>query len=112
MLIGIDTGSAFTDFVGRTEDGRTMVLKVQSTPDALSCAMLKGINQLLSDLQVSPAEVERVVHGTTVATNAVLERKGARSLRRMLYATTAGGFSAGRVSVGAADRCRGCRDAQ
>ena len=79
MLIGIDTGGTFTDFVGRTADGRAMVLKVQSTPDDPSRAMLEGINQLLSELKVSPAEVERVVHGTTVATNAVLERKGART---------------------------------
>ena len=77
MLIGIDTGGTFTDFVGRTADGRAMVLKVQSTPDDPSRAMLEGINQLLSELKVSPAEVERVVHGTTVATNTMLEYTGA-----------------------------------
>ena len=53
MLIGIDTGGTFTDFVGRTADGRAMVLKVQSTPDDPSRAMLEGINQLLSELKVS-----------------------------------------------------------
>ena len=57
MLIGIDTGGTFTDFVGRTADGRAMVLKVQSTPDDPSRAMLEGINQLLSELKVSPLKL-------------------------------------------------------
>ena len=79
MLIGIDTGGTFTDFVGRTADGRSTVLKVPSTPHDPSEAMLTGIHQLLGELGIQAGDVQRVVHGTTVATNAVLERKGART---------------------------------
>jgi N-methylhydantoinase A len=73
-LIGIDTGGTFTDFVV-WEDGRVRIHKVLSTPDAPERAILSGI----ADLGLSPRGL-RVVHGSTVATNAVLEGKGARTL--------------------------------
>ena len=73
MQIGIDTGGTFTDFV--SFDGNNLTIhKVPSTPQDPSQAILSGIRDILgkklSDLQI--------VHGTTVATNALLERKGAR----------------------------------
>jgi N-methylhydantoinase A len=73
-LIGIDTGGTFTDFV-LWQDGRVRVHKVLSTPAAPERAILQGIADL--DLDASGL---RVVHGSTVATNAVLEGKGVRTL--------------------------------
>ena len=67
---GVDTGGTFTDFV-RLEQGRLRIHKQSSTPDDPSRAVLAGIN----DLQV-PRE-SAIVHGSTVATNALLERRGA-----------------------------------
>jgi len=69
---GIDTGGTFTDFV-RLDGSGLSVYKLRSTPDDPSRAILAG----LAELAPGTARVE-VVHGSTVATNAVLERKGAR----------------------------------
>jgi N-methylhydantoinase A/oxoprolinase/acetone carboxylase beta subunit len=69
--IGIDTGGTFTDFV-KLDDGKLIVHKLRTTPDDPSRAILEGIAHLSGGL---PADI---VHGSTVATNAVLERKGAR----------------------------------
>lgn len=72
IRIGIDTGGTFTDFVifaGR----RILTLKLPSTPEDPSRAILEGLREFLAD-DGAPT----VIHGTTVATNALLERKGAR----------------------------------
>lgn len=72
-LLGIDTGGTFTDFVFL--DGDTLrIHKVISTPEAPEVAILKGIREMAIELRDS-----RVIHGSTVATNAVLEGKGART---------------------------------
>jgi N-methylhydantoinase A len=74
MLLGVDTGGTFTDFV--VFDGRSLrIHKVLSTPRAPEAAILQGLRELGLDL-----EGLRVVHGSTVATNAVLEGKGVRTL--------------------------------
>ncbi|HIC79545.1 MAG TPA: hydantoinase/oxoprolinase family protein, partial [Kiloniellaceae bacterium] len=73
-FLGIDTGGTFTDFV-LYEDGRLRVHKVLSTPHAPEQAILQGI----VDLGLDPDGLQ-VVHGSTVATNAVLEGKGVRTL--------------------------------
>jgi len=73
-LIGIDTGGTFTDFV-LWQDGGLRVHKVLSTPEAPERAILQGIDELGLD----PRGLA-LVHGSTVATNAVLEGKGARTL--------------------------------
>ena len=78
MEIGIDTGGTFTDLVCRIPGQADRILKVPSTPDDPSRAVLDGVTQVLALASAAPASVLRVVHGTTVATNAVLERKGAR----------------------------------
>ena len=70
--LGIDTGGTFTDFVHLGPDG-LVVHKQRSTPDDPSRSILEGIRHLVGD----QADAD-VVHGSTVATNAVLERKGAR----------------------------------
>jgi N-methylhydantoinase A/oxoprolinase/acetone carboxylase beta subunit len=70
--LGIDTGGTFTDFVQFGPGGLT-VHKVRSTPDDPSRAILTGLRET-----TSTPDVLDIVHGSTVATNAVLERKGAR----------------------------------
>jgi N-methylhydantoinase A len=71
LTVGVDTGGTFTDFVYRTEDG-WKVLKIPSTPENPARAVLEG-------LKVIGERGRRVIHGTTVATNTLLERKGART---------------------------------
>lgn len=75
ILLGIDTGGTFTDFVCIDQDGNLKRWKVLSTPSDPSKAIIKGLCQLLKDYD--PEKIE-IVHGTTVGTNAFLERKGAR----------------------------------
>lgn len=72
MLIGVDIGGTFTDFVV-SEDGELRIHKRLSTPSDPAEAMLAGLAVL------GAAEDARLSHGTTVATNAILERKGART---------------------------------
>src|SRR6202166_1725449 len=71
MRIAIDTGGTFTDCV-YLQDGKFVVLKVFSTPQDPGMAVLNGLRQIAAGPEVV------VRHGTTVATNAMLERKGAR----------------------------------
>ena len=71
--IGVDTGGTFSDFI-RIEDGAPVIHKVLSTPDNPAQAVLEGLEHLCPDLVGA-----EVVHGSTVATNALLERKGART---------------------------------
>jgi len=72
IRLGVDTGGTFTDLV-RLDARGLAVHKVRSTPEDPAHAILAGIAELMGDDAVS-----EVVHGSTVATNAVLERKGAR----------------------------------
>lgn len=74
-IVGVDIGGTFTDLVLFDEaSGRITVAKVPSTPADQSAGLLAGI----AALGIAPREIGLIVHGTTVATNAVLERKGAR----------------------------------
>ncbi len=76
--IGIDVGGTFTDFTMIDERAGTVFFhKVPSTPDDPSRAIAQGIGQMLRDNGVDPSEVAHVGHGTTVATNLIIERKGA-----------------------------------
>jgi N-methylhydantoinase A len=73
--IGVDVGGTFTDLLALdAEHGVFRVAKVPSTPEDQSVGFIAGLSTLETDL----AAVAALVHGTTVATNAVLERKGAR----------------------------------
>ncbi len=75
--IGVDVGGTFTDFVMvDTEGGPTAFHKVPSTPDDPSRAIASGIVEMLELNAVSPDDVGYVGHGTTVATNMVIERRG------------------------------------
>lgn len=73
--LGIDTGGTFTDFVLIQQD-KLLTHKVLSTPDAPERAILQGITELGLAKAVSAGKVS-IIHGSTVATNAALERKGA-----------------------------------
>lgn len=77
--IGVDTGGTFTDVVAVDEaTGRRYVRKTSSTPDDPSRAFTLGIQELLSEVGVGVDDVSFISHGTTVATNAILESRYAR----------------------------------
>ncbi|GEP56353.1 hydantoinase/oxoprolinase family protein [Reyranella soli] len=76
--IGVDIGGTFTDIVCRERGGALHVLKVPTTRDDPSQAVIKSIAELAERWGVDADGIGRFAHGTTVATNAVLERKGAR----------------------------------
>jgi N-methylhydantoinase A len=82
LAIGIDVGGTFTDLVAIDAAGRTVFAKSPSTPSDQSIGVMAGLEELARRLGLTVAEMladtERLVHGTTVATNALLERKGAR----------------------------------
>ena len=82
FTIGIDVGGTYTDLVAIDERGKAVFAKSPSTPSDQSVGVMAGLEELARRLQITRAEMlgmtDRVVHGTTVATNALLERKGAR----------------------------------
>jgi len=77
--LGVDVGGTFTDVLLVEEStGETWRAKTASTPSDQSVGVLNGIKQVCDAAEISLAEVAQVLHGTTVATNAILESKGAR----------------------------------
>ena len=72
IIVGVDTGGTFTDLIYYRQ-GKWEVCKVLSTPDDPSRAVLRGLERIFPEARVS------VVHGSTVATNALLERKGVKT---------------------------------
>ncbi|MBI1847503.1 MAG: hydantoinase/oxoprolinase family protein [Candidatus Rokubacteria bacterium] len=77
MQIGVDIGGTFTDIVALDRDGRVTLTKVPSTPKDLLEGVGAGVQRVLRLAGASPEAVERFIHGTTIATNAILEQKGA-----------------------------------
>jgi N-methylhydantoinase A len=77
LSIGVDIGGTFTDVVIRRPGAPTRIMKVPTTRGDPSVAVLSALAQMETDWDLPAAQVSRFVHGTTVATNAVLERKGA-----------------------------------
>ena len=73
----MDVGGTFTDFSCQLSDGRRLGFKIPSTPGDPSQAVIEGVSELIENYNVDPSQIELFAHGTTVATNAVLERKGA-----------------------------------
>ena len=77
IRVGVDTGGTFTDFV-YDHDGQIQLFKIPSTPTDPSVAIRQGLDQICRKNSIPLARVE-VVHGTTVGTNALLQRRGART---------------------------------
>ncbi len=77
--LGVDVGGTFTDFLLYDErTGRLHLTKVPSTPADQSVGVLAGIHKIADLAGIDPNDITLILHGTTVATNAVLEGKGAR----------------------------------
>jgi len=75
LNVGVDTGGTFTDFIIFDEDtGGVKVGKTPSTPSDPTIAFMQGLDQMNVDLK----QVGKIVHGMTIATNAIIERKGAK----------------------------------
>lgn len=77
--IGVDIGGTFTDVVCRRGDGSLDAMKIATNRADPSGAVLEALEQLQEQWGLAPEEIGRFVHGTTVATNAVLERKGPKT---------------------------------
>ena len=77
VQIGVDIGGTFTDIVALDGEGRLALAKVPSTPKDLLDGIGAAVGKVLALAGAPPGDVERFIHGTTVATNAVLEQKGA-----------------------------------
>src|SRR5207253_680712 len=78
--LGVDIGGTFTDLVVIDEaTGTAHVGKVLTNPKDVAHGVEEGIHALLDEAGVSSGEVRAVVHGTTLATNALIEKKGART---------------------------------
>jgi len=76
--LGIDVGGTFTDFLLFNEEtGELTMEKTPSTPSDQSVGIMNGINKIVRTVGIDPGEIKLILHGTTVATNAVLEEKGA-----------------------------------
>ncbi len=77
LRLAADIGGTFTDIALSRSDGSTATEKLLSTPDNYADAVVEGTLRLLSREGVTPGEVSEVLHGCTVATNAIVEHKGA-----------------------------------
>jgi N-methylhydantoinase A/oxoprolinase/acetone carboxylase beta subunit len=76
--IGVDIGGTFTDVVCRDTEGRTRLVKIPTTRGNPSLGVRSALELMRRDWGIAPAAIARFVHGTTVATNAVIEGKGAK----------------------------------
>lgn len=77
--LGADIGGTFTDLVITAPNGDYWTKKLSSTPDDFSLGIIEGMERLLAERSVHPGCIDEIVHGTTVATNAVLQQQGART---------------------------------
>ena len=83
--LAVDIGGTFTD-LALERDGRRITAKVLTTPEAPERGVIDGLRAILRDAALRPADIAIIIHGTTLATNALIERKGARTA----LVTTAG----------------------
>jgi len=78
-LVGVDVGGTFTDFYARRAgDGAVRVFKRPSTPHNPGEAIVSGLKEMCAALEINPGDINRLCHGTTVATNALIQRRGGR----------------------------------
>jgi len=78
IRLAIDIGGTFTDLV-LDEDGARHTAKVLTTPERPADGLMQGVDRILAQSGVEAASIDLIVHGTTLATNALIERKGART---------------------------------
>ena len=76
--LAVDIGGTFTDFAIDV-DGASFSRKVLTTASAPEQGVLAGINLVLADAGLAPGDLGMIIHGTTLATNAIIERRGART---------------------------------
>ena len=76
--LGVDIGGTFTD-VALEAAGRRCSAKILTTPEAPERAVLEAIGMVLREAALTPADLSIIIHGTTLATNAIIERKGAKT---------------------------------
>jgi N-methylhydantoinase A len=76
--LGVDIGGTFTD-VALDADGRRYSTKILTTPEAPERAVLEAIGTILRQAALAPGDLSIIIHGTTLATNAIIERKGAKT---------------------------------
>ena len=87
IKLGVDVGGTFTDLVVFDErTGAIALTKVPSTPESPDQGVLNGIRRLATEFDIDPGAIDFFIHGTTVATNALIERKGVK----VALVTTAG----------------------
>ncbi len=79
IRIAADVGGTFTDLVAVGDDGMLETRKVSSTPEDYSIGVIQGVSELLENIGREMSEIEALVHGCTVATNAILQANGART---------------------------------
>ena len=79
LRVAADVGGTFTDIACLSADGELSTCKVPSTPQDYASAIIEGIQALTHSLNASPADLTEVLHASTVATNAILEGKGAKT---------------------------------
>src|SRR6185312_11708532 len=77
--LGVDVGGTFTDLVLVSPDGVARTCKVLSTTANYAEAIIAGIRELTAQAGIAARDIGEIIHGTTVATNAILERRGARA---------------------------------
>ena len=77
--LAVDIGGTFTDIALEAVGGRIETSKVPTTPRAPEQGVMTGVLLALGKAAVRPGDVQSVIHGTTLATNALIERKGART---------------------------------
>ena len=77
--LAVDIGGTFTDVVLELPTGERITTKLLTTYDHPGKAVLKGITTVMDRANVSPSEIGLIIHGTTLATNALIERRGART---------------------------------
>src|SRR3989442_667727 len=79
IWIGVDVGGTFTDLVGFNEaTGLVCIHKTPSTPSDPAQAIIQGIEQIVTSLRADGRPIQEIAHGTTVGTNALIQRKGGR----------------------------------
>ena len=76
--VGVDIGGTFTDIVLLGSDGSVHTRKISSSVDNYARAIVEGLSEVFRETGISPTALEEIRHGTTVASNAILEHKGAK----------------------------------